>query len=169
MRWTKRVQNRCKGCGDTWFPKGRNLSHKCPNCGSRNVTYAGCGCCGCLALLVASGIAAMVLFAAFYAAPKSPDPAPTLALVRPVSGSTPALPPVVPVEKQSSDTPRPEPRTEADFQAEAVRRYPDLAVAGSKMNVAFVERVGFYRKYRPEFFQNTDWPIKVAKEIAKTP
>lgn len=43
-----RPQNCCKTCGYTWFPKGKNLSNKCPNCGSPNVQYVpnyGIGCC----------------------------------------------------------------------------------------------------------------------------
>ena len=34
---TKRPQNRCRACGHTWFPKGRDLSVKCPNCGATKV------------------------------------------------------------------------------------------------------------------------------------
>ena len=34
---TKRPQNRCLDCGDTWHPRGRNLSHQCPFCRSSNV------------------------------------------------------------------------------------------------------------------------------------
>ena len=49
--FTKRPRNRCKDCGDTWFPKGRNISNRCPNCGSSNVVLAGCGC-RCLGAIV---------------------------------------------------------------------------------------------------------------------
>ena len=37
MAATKRTQNYCKDCGDTWYPRGRYLSNKCPNCGSTDV------------------------------------------------------------------------------------------------------------------------------------
>lgn len=31
---TQRPQNRCKECAYTWFPRGRDRSLKCPNCGA---------------------------------------------------------------------------------------------------------------------------------------
>lgn len=34
---TKRNQNGCGGCGYTWFPRGKNRSSKCPQCGSGSV------------------------------------------------------------------------------------------------------------------------------------
>lgn len=37
---TYRPQNRCLHCGDTWFPRGRDRSRKCPRCGSANVAFA---------------------------------------------------------------------------------------------------------------------------------
>lgn len=41
---TKRSLNRCGACGDTWYPRGRELSKKCPSCGSTKVAYNfGCG------------------------------------------------------------------------------------------------------------------------------
>lgn len=43
-RATKRPLNVCRECGQTWYPRGANLSRRCPNCGSSNVrvSYAGC-------------------------------------------------------------------------------------------------------------------------------
>lgn len=38
MGSTKRPQNKCKSCGYTWYPRGKNLSSKCPNCGSQDVS-----------------------------------------------------------------------------------------------------------------------------------
>jgi hypothetical protein len=35
-----RAQNRCLACNYTWHPRGKNLSLRCPACGSRQVTYA---------------------------------------------------------------------------------------------------------------------------------
>src|SRR5262245_35281 len=32
-----RPQNTCGHCGYTWYPRGKDLSNKCPNCGSRSV------------------------------------------------------------------------------------------------------------------------------------
>jgi len=43
MATTKRMQNRCKKCGYTWYPRGKNLSLKCPSCGSNEVGFAGGG------------------------------------------------------------------------------------------------------------------------------
>ena len=37
-RTPMRPQNRCKKCGYTWHPRGHNVSNKCPNCGSREVS-----------------------------------------------------------------------------------------------------------------------------------
>lgn len=34
MATTKHPQNKCKSCGYTWYPRGKHLSIKCPNCGS---------------------------------------------------------------------------------------------------------------------------------------
>jgi len=38
MATTKRPQNKCKSCGYTWYPRGKYLSIKCPNCGSSKVS-----------------------------------------------------------------------------------------------------------------------------------
>lgn len=54
---TLRSQNKCGDCGDTWYPRGRDLSRQCPSCGSGNIGYApvflgGCGTAlGSLALV----------------------------------------------------------------------------------------------------------------------
>jgi hypothetical protein len=37
-RMTKRAQNICLDCRDTWYPRGRGLSNKCPSCGSPRVS-----------------------------------------------------------------------------------------------------------------------------------
>lgn len=39
MASTKRIQNYCKDCGDSWYPRGRHLSRKCPSCGSSQVDF----------------------------------------------------------------------------------------------------------------------------------
>ena len=62
MAATKRTQNYCKDCGDTWYPRGRSVSHKCPACGSTNVALDFRGlvagfwlaCMGGIALFLAS-------------------------------------------------------------------------------------------------------------------
>lgn len=47
---TKRSQNKCRECKYTWYPKGKNLSLKCPGCGGTDVGYAGMGMFGQLGL-----------------------------------------------------------------------------------------------------------------------
>jgi hypothetical protein len=37
------MQNKCKKCSYTWYPRGKNLSMKCPSCGSAEVGFAGGG------------------------------------------------------------------------------------------------------------------------------
>lgn len=54
MAATKRPQNKCKACGSTWFPRGKNLSNKCPNCGSKDVSVVW-SWGGIAALLVVGG------------------------------------------------------------------------------------------------------------------
>ena len=34
---TERPLNFCRDCGDTWYPRGRDLSHHCPYCKSTDV------------------------------------------------------------------------------------------------------------------------------------
>lgn len=41
MTITKRPQNKCKSCGYTWYPRGKSLSKKCPNCGGKNISTVG--------------------------------------------------------------------------------------------------------------------------------
>lgn len=52
---TLRPLNQCNDCGDTWYPRGSDLSDRCPTCRSENTGFApfyrtassGCGCLGC--------------------------------------------------------------------------------------------------------------------------
>src|SRR4051812_40048022 len=66
MAYTYRPLNACGDCGATWYPRGQNLSHQCPRCGSTNTRLSlwpvlgGCATgCGLmlLALVVAIGFA----------------------------------------------------------------------------------------------------------------
>lgn len=50
-RNTKRPLNRCTGCGKTWYPRGGNLSSRCPKCGSSKTKLAGLGIIGTLGSL----------------------------------------------------------------------------------------------------------------------
>lgn len=51
MSRTKRSQNKCEKCNYTWYPRGKNLSLKCPSCGSTEVGFAGTGI-GLVALII---------------------------------------------------------------------------------------------------------------------
>ena len=51
---------------------------------------------------------------------------------------------------------------------EAVLRYPELGVPGSAFNAAFVTRHGLYQQELPEFFQDENWPMRLADEVART-
>ena len=46
IRNTKRPLNRCASCGKTWYPRGSNLSSRCPSCGSDKTKLAGLGILG---------------------------------------------------------------------------------------------------------------------------
>lgn len=46
----------------------------------------------------------------------------------------------------------------------AIARYPQLAVAGSALNRAFVERVQRYQRERPSVFDDPEWPTTIARE-----
>jgi hypothetical protein len=50
-RNTKRPLNRCASCGKTWYPRGGNLSSRCPKCGSGKTKLAGLGIIGTLGSL----------------------------------------------------------------------------------------------------------------------
>jgi hypothetical protein len=54
----------------------------------------------------------------------------------------------------------------ADAEREALNRHPDLGVAGSRMNVAFLERYRRYQKERPDYFLDAAWPMRLADETA---
>jgi predicted RNA-binding Zn-ribbon protein involved in translation (DUF1610 family) len=60
-RMTKRPQNFCKRCGYTWYPRGKSISPKCPQCGSTE-TAIGCGGCATLIVLALLLGAASVAF-----------------------------------------------------------------------------------------------------------
>ncbi len=50
MAATKRSLNKCVDCKYTWYPKGKDLSARCPECASVNVKYAGMGLLGQLGM-----------------------------------------------------------------------------------------------------------------------
>jgi hypothetical protein len=53
-------------------------------------------------------------------------------------------------------------------QAEAVRLYPDLGTIGTPLNQEFTSRYKKYRVTNPAFFDQPDWPIRLAKECAES-
>jgi len=151
----QRLLNRCQNCGHAWFPRGFDLSRKCPNCGSVDVDFTGRIYLGILAVIaIAAGI--------FWASDRPHKTAKNIA--------TP--PPVTP---WSHMRPRPSGQaaagapliaTEAEGRAEAVRLYPDLAVAYTPLNIEFVARYNRYRREKPAFFEDPAWPVILVKECA---
>jgi hypothetical protein len=54
----------------------------------------------------------------------------------------------------------------AEAQRTAVVRFPELAVAGSKLNAAYVARLKTYQDQRADYFRDTSWPMRLAEEVA---
>ena len=55
-----------------------------------------------------------------------------------------------------------------EAQREAVRRYPQLGIAGSPLNQDFVARYKRYQREHPEQLRDTSWPLRLADESART-
>jgi hypothetical protein len=89
MSKTLRSQNKCKDCGYTWFPRGKNLSIVCPRCRSDKVGYAGPGL-----------LAGAAVLAVFFFFSRSPSP-PAAAEV----GGGQASPPVVEAQYVATSSP----------------------------------------------------------------
>ncbi len=49
----------------------------------------------------------------------------------------------------------------------ALKLFPELGVAGSPLNQAFLARVQEARKSSPETFQDPNWPITVSRDVSK--
>ena len=73
MRKTIRPQNKCGTCGYTWYPKGKDQSHRCPKCQSTSTRIVG-PTIGATALAVV----VYVVFSMFRGGGSS-DPAPAVA------------------------------------------------------------------------------------------
>lgn len=52
-------------------------------------------------------------------------------------------------------------------QRRAVARFPELGRANSPLNAEFVRRYRLYRKNRPTYFENPEWPTLLAEESTK--
>lgn len=91
----------------------------------------------------------------------------------PAAAATPPVlaPDSVALERGSPAQPTPAPQftSAEDAQQEAVRRYPDLGVKGSKLNTEFVARYKLYQQQRPEYFRDPSWPMHLAEELASSP
>jgi hypothetical protein len=57
--------------------------------------------------------------------------------------------------------------TVVEAQAEAVRLYPRLGVAGSQFNLEFLARYKRYQQERPDYFTDNSWPVRLAEELAR--
>ena len=88
MATTKRPQNKCGSCGYTWYPRGKSVSNKCPNCGSAQVSRLASGG-GVLTLLVFAGVWAY----SYFQPPKADKPpaSPTAAYLQ-AAPTTPSAP-----------------------------------------------------------------------------
>lgn len=68
MAATKRSLNKCVDCKYTWYPKGKDLSARCPECASVNVKYAGMGLLGQL------GVGVVIVLGLFIFSGKDKSP-----------------------------------------------------------------------------------------------
>ena len=111
--------------------------------------------------------------------PTNSTPIATPLVARPISftpsASLPATRPAISTLAASPLVPRPSATSMPagrfasvdEAQREAMRRYPGLGIAGSKLNTAFVARYKLYQQQRPDFFRDTSWPIRLAEEFAE--
>lgn len=53
--------------------------------------------------------------------------------------------------------------TETEWSAEAIRRYPELQVRDSPLNVLFVAEQNRLRESSPRFFDDPKWPVLLAR------
>jgi hypothetical protein len=63
-------------------------------------------------------------------------------------------------------TPNPASNPAKEAQAEAVRRYPDLAVKGSLFNQTFVAAYEREKSTNPGALTTSDWPLTLARQTA---
>jgi hypothetical protein len=82
--------------------------------------------------------------------------------------STPAPEPTVVARQEAVTTPTPAFATVAEAQRAAIERYPALSIGGSRLNAAFVGRYKLYKQTRPEYFNDSAWPMNLAVEVSQT-
>jgi len=56
---------------------------------------------------------------------------------------------------------------EEEFKKKAVSVYPELGVAGTAVNREYVRRYKLYRSVNPAFFEEPDWPVRLAEMLAQ--
>jgi outer membrane protein assembly factor BamB len=56
------------------------------------------------------------------------------------------------------------PGSNSGSQAQAIKRFPEIGVAGSEANKRFLSAVEEARKSRPDIFKSADWPLTIAGE-----
>jgi hypothetical protein len=104
-------------------------------------------------------------------APPTPQPVST-PLRTMVAPSTPSpTPPPKSESPRTSTAARPLPTGDAAEAAKlrAVARYPQLGIAGSPLNTAFLARVRQYQIENPQVFDDPEWPTRIAREcVVKT-
>jgi hypothetical protein len=85
--------------------------------------------------------------------------------------SLPGVPAAPPMAVPSLATwilkPRPVQWTEATAQKEAMRRYPQLAVANSPMNHAFIAKYKQLKASNSDYLRDPGWPLRLAEEVAQ--
>lgn len=101
-------------------------------------------------------------------AAKPPEPDAKIMEVTAIGKPTPdnALPVGKSNSSVTSDGPSKKTVSVEESKQEAVRRYPDLGVAGSRFNREFVARYQRYQRENTSFLENASWPIRLAEEIA---
>ncbi len=57
-------------------------------------------------------------------------------------------------------------RTDKEWQAEAIAKYPALGIQGSELNKKFLNAYAERRKTAPDFFSDPKWSMRLADELA---
>jgi hypothetical protein len=86
-----------------------------------------------------------------------------------LSMQAPSLEPADPARGKTSGLPAsaiaPHRWTQAEAEAEAARRFPQLGIANSPMNKAYLARLKQLKVETPDFFLTPDWPLRLAADV----
>ncbi len=52
-----------------------------------------------------------------------------------------------------------------DAELEVVRKHPEIGIAGTKLNAAFIQRYHLYQQVQPRYFADNSWPVRLAAEV----